>query len=171
MRQRQYRWSSWVFIGLFGLYAAGMPVLQHVCLRSGKTETIVFSARDICQQPEREDCCELPQAISPACCSKFQALPLASSTQEACSSTHSHNSTEGNCECCHTESTQVLLPCDAPVAYTQGLTAPPIALLQVFLGWHSLPVPAENATTRQIADSPDPPDGRSRLRLLTILRI
>jgi hypothetical protein len=158
-------------IALLGLYSVGMPLLQHVCLKTGRAEWQVYQATDQCALPAAEACCTHEASPAAACCSKFQTLPTHSS---GCDVATTHQSTEGECSCCHTTGTQLVLPQETPAAAFVGVFIPLEALYTVFLGWHH-PLSIEDSQTSGTlaANYPPPPlpSGRSLLQQQSILRI
>jgi hypothetical protein len=170
--------SAYCMLALMGLYGMGMPLLHHTCLKSGKVETALFASGDLCMDaPRMADCCAVPEAAAPACCATAQScsLPQAAPAASSCATAgHAHHTAEddGSCNCCHTESTQILLTVDTPQAQTNGLHTLPVHLLQVFLGWEMPSLLHTQVVAGHAREVWYPPGGRQRLcQQLTILRI
>jgi hypothetical protein len=157
-------------IALLGLYSVGMPLLQHICLKTGRTELQVYQATDTCELPTATACCDHEAAPAASCCSKFQTIPTHST---GCNVATTHLSTAGDCNCCHTTGTQLVLPQETPAAAFVGVFIPLEALYTVFLGWHPLTLEDSQSAGTLAACYPPPPlpGGRSLLQLHATLRI
>jgi hypothetical protein len=157
-------------IALMGLFSVGMPLFQHVCLKTGRAEWQVYQATDQCVLPAAEACCTHEAAPAAACFSKFQTLPSHSSS---CDVATAHQSAASDCSCCQTIGSQLVLPQETPAAAFVGVFIPLEALNTVFLGWQPLTL-EDNQTFGTLATGYPPPPlpgGRSLLQLQSILRI